>query len=194
MRNSRAEHRRWLRQERLKAYSAYHGIASDGLEAIHAMLVAFLHPGQANPDAIVRRAEQTSADLHRPAGSILLLGPKHVSTAAGVVRFLLGWSAKVSLEAMAELDDDGRLPDKPSAEDPPDEELPNLEANGDSLFRRAQEVSETLADFNRLAADEIQGHMVRGLFGRYQVGQRWPWKVRPSPTRELAGAYRPSQD
>jgi hypothetical protein len=86
VRNSRAEHRRWLRQERLKAYSAYHGIANGGLEAINAMLVAFLHTGQANPQAIVRRAEQTSADLNRPAGSILLLGPEHVSTAAGAVR------------------------------------------------------------------------------------------------------------
>jgi hypothetical protein len=178
VRNSRAEHRRWLRQERLKAYSAYHGIANDGLEAINAMLVAFLHTGQANPQAIVRRAEQTSADLNRPAGSILLLGPEHVSSAAGAVRFSLGWSAKVILEAVAELDDDGRFCDTPSAESS-DAELPKLEVDGHNLFQRAQEVSDALADFNRLAADEIQGRRVRGLLGRYRAGRRWPWKLAP---------------
>jgi hypothetical protein len=180
VRNSRAEHRRWLRQERLKAYSAYHGIANGGLEAINAMLVAFLHTGQANPQAIVRRAEQTSADLNRPAGSILLLGPEHVSTAAGAVRFSLGWSAKVPLEAMAELDDDGRFRDKPSAE-PSDAELPKLEADGHNLFQRTQEVSDALADFNRLAADEIQGRRVRGLLAHYRAGRRWPWRLLPTP-------------
>jgi hypothetical protein len=90
----------------------------------------------------------------------------------------LGWSAKDISEAIAELNDDGRLPNRPSSE-PPDEALPKLEADGHNQFRRAEEVSGALADFNRLAADEIQGRWVRGALGRYKAGRRWPWKVAP---------------
>lgn len=118
-------------------YCAYHGIASDGLEAINAMLVAFVETGQANPQAIVRRAEQTSAEPHRPAGSILLLGPEHVSTAAGAVRFSLGWSAKDILEAMANWMTTASSATSHLAE-PSDDELPRLEADGHNLFRRGR--------------------------------------------------------
>jgi hypothetical protein len=179
IRNSRAEHRRWLRQERLKAYSSYSEIASSGLEAIDAMLMAFLHTGEANAQAIVRRAEQTSADLHRPAGIIRLLGPQHVNTAAGAVRYSLHWSVKTVLKAIAELDEDGKLMDPPSTKKSSDDELPKLEADGQNLFKRAQEASEALHDFNRLAADGIQGRGVRSLFGHIETWHRRPWKTVP---------------
>ena len=105
-RTSRAEHRRWLRQERLKAYCTFLEIAAGGLEAMQALLVAFYH-GKGNPQAIVRRAEQTNDDLQRPVSSIRLLGPEHVTVAAGAVRLSLGWSALDIIEAVGELDDDG---------------------------------------------------------------------------------------
>jgi hypothetical protein len=82
-RTSRAEHRRWLRQERLKAYCTFLEIAAGGLEAIQAQLVALYH-GKGNPEAITRRAEQTNDDLQRPDSSIRLLGPEHVTVAAGL--------------------------------------------------------------------------------------------------------------
>lgn len=151
-RTSRAEHRRWLRQERLKAYCTFLEIAAEGLEAIQAQLVAFYH-GKGNPEAITRRAEQTNDDLQRPVSSIRLLGPEHVTAAAGAVRLSLSWSALAIIEAVGELDDDGKLPDKPADEEPPVNEL----------SRRVQSASEALNHFDRMAANEIQDRRLRRL-------------------------------
>jgi hypothetical protein len=158
-RTSRAEHRRWLRQERLRAYSTFVEIAAGGLEAIQAMLVA-LHHGMGNPDAITRRAEQTSDDLQRPVATIRLLGPERVKVAAGVVRVSLGWSALDTIEAIGQLDKDGMLPDK----------LPSQDAPIEQMSRRAQGVAEALDDFHRMAANEIQAHRLRRLSGRGSPG------------------------
>jgi hypothetical protein len=179
VRNSRAEHRRWLRQERLKAYSTYSEIAMSGLQAIYAMLLDFMHTGEADAQAIVRRAGQTSDDLHRPAGTINLLGPRHVDMAAGTVQHWLQWPVQPVLKAIAELDEDGRLTDTPSTDEASDDELPHLEMDGQNLFKLAGEAAKALGDFNRLAADEIQGRSVRGLFGRLQAWRHLPWKVAP---------------
>jgi hypothetical protein len=155
-RTGRAEHQRWLRQERLRAYGAFLEIAADGLEAIYAMLVP-LQTSKGSPQEIVRRAEQTSDDLQRPAGRIRLLGPDHVTEAAGAVRLSLGWSALDTLEAIAELDDDGELPVRPSAQKPP----------GEELSRRARNVSEALSHFNQVAANEIQDRRLRRRLERH---------------------------
>ena len=109
----RAEHRRWLRQERLAAYSSFVATASAGLEAVYAMLVPS-RQGKGNPEAIIRRAEQTTGDLQRPVSSIRLLGPTKVTRAAGTVRLLLGWSALEAIEAITELDNDDELTAKTS--------------------------------------------------------------------------------
>jgi S1-C subfamily serine protease len=68
-------------------------------KAIQVLPVAFYH-GKGNRQAIVSRAEQTNDDLRRPVGSIRLLGPEHVTEAAGAVRLSLGWSALDIIEAV----------------------------------------------------------------------------------------------
>jgi hypothetical protein len=159
-RTSRAEHRRWLRQERLKAYCTFLEIAAGGLEAIQAQLVAFYH-GKGNPEAITRRAEQANDDLQRPVSSIRLLGPERVTVAAGAVRLSLSWSALAIIEAVGELDDDGKLPDKSPGEEPPVEEL----------SRRVHSASEALNHFDRMAANEVQDRRPRRLTGNRGRGR-----------------------
>ena len=88
--------------------------------------------------------------------SIRLLGPEHVTVAAGAVRLSLSWSALAIIEAVGELDDDGKLPDKSAGEEPPVEEL----------SRRVHSASEALNHFDRMAADEIQDRRLRRLPGR----------------------------
>jgi hypothetical protein len=170
-RTGRAEHRRWLRQERLKAYCTFFEIPAGGLEAMQALLVAFYH-GKGNPQAIVRRAEQTNDDLQRPVSSIRLLGPEPVTVAAGAVRLSLGWSALDIIEAVGELDDDGKLPDRAA-----DEESPV-----DELSRRVQSVSEALNHFDRMAANEIQDRrVVRPANTRVSTALRRGSMVRMGP-------------
>ncbi|HEV8649555.1 MAG TPA: hypothetical protein VG276_09145 [Actinomycetes bacterium] len=105
MRGSRAEHRRWLRQERLKVYSEFLEIAHSGLEAVNRLLLESIEGGAGDLNAIVRRADQTSDALQRPTGSIALLGPGGVHLAAGVVRVSLGWSARTLIELLENLDE-----------------------------------------------------------------------------------------
>lgn len=151
--NSRSEHRRWLRQERLKAYSTFVEVANDGLEAINAMLIDRLQTGQGDLGAIVRRAEQTSNELQRPVGSIMLLGPQHVSVASGAVRLSFGWSAKALLELLGELDLGASLTD-----DRVGTELAGLVLTQEQQSRWVQEVTDVLTNFKHMAAQEIQTH------------------------------------
>jgi hypothetical protein len=59
----------------------------------------------------------------------------------------------IIIEAVGELEDDGKLPDKSADDEPPVEEL----------SRRVQSASEALNHFDRMAANEIQDRRLRRL-------------------------------
>ncbi len=153
LRNSRAEHRRWLRQERLKTYSTFLEIASGGLEAIAEMDEAVTERTGGSLKAIQHPAEQTSDELQRPIGAIALLGPKDVTESAGAVRLALGWKALAIVELLGELDLEASY-----AEVPETKQIASLILTHEQVSRWAEQAFETLNHFQQVAAEEIQGH------------------------------------
>jgi hypothetical protein len=85
VRNSEAEHQRWLRQERHKAYATFHATATNGLVDLKMLHFRLTNKLEDVISAIEDRAQQTSFDLQRPLGSIKMLGPKEVIEAASRV-------------------------------------------------------------------------------------------------------------
>jgi hypothetical protein len=99
---SRAETRRWLRQERLEAYREFLEIANIAEATIISPLVE--HYGrmignraevEKTWSAINDAGDKIAADLRRPTGLIQLLGPPHMAKEATQVRLLVAIGRRV---------------------------------------------------------------------------------------------------
>jgi hypothetical protein len=147
VRNSRAEHRRWLRQERLKAYSTFLESANRGLDTINAML----RRNERDYAAILLRSTQISDDLQRHIGGIVLLGPATVTVAAEAVLSSFVRSADSRLNAISDANSEEEI--LRALEMPTGFQDPSL-----ALLGWINRASKAFDGFKRLAANEIQGH------------------------------------
>jgi hypothetical protein len=146
VRNSEAEHQRWLRQERHKAYTAFLAAANDGLVDLKILRIRLASNLENVGGAIEDRAQQTSYDLQRLFGSIKLLGPQDIVTVASNVVLQLDWK-QVDMNAGSESlerTDPSRRYEKIA--DPP--------ADLD-LFTRLLAAEAALEEFERLAIQRI---------------------------------------
>ena len=97
-RNIRAEHLRWLRQERMKAYTEFIAAAEAaadllwGMKADLDLQTGLSEEGEPPVIRIGRRAQELSAKL--PINAIILLGPDRVADSASRVRGALGWKPR----------------------------------------------------------------------------------------------------
>jgi hypothetical protein len=149
--NSRAEHRRWLRQERLKAYSEFVDIANSGIDDIYEMLRTYTEEGKGSSRAIVLRADDTSYKVRHAMGNISLLGPKNIADAALSVALSFYWSAYATADLLKESD----LTEGPDNTKRIDVALfeSRLESRLAELLERSRE---KLRNFRELAARELQ--------------------------------------
>jgi hypothetical protein len=144
VRNSRAEHRRWLRQERLKAYSTFLESANRGLDTINAML----RRNERDYAAILLRSTQISDDLQRHIGGIVLLGPATVTVAAEAVLSSFVRSADSRLNAISDANSEEEI--LRALEMPTGFQDPSL-----ALLGWINRASKAFDGFKRLAANEI---------------------------------------
>jgi hypothetical protein len=150
-RNSRAEHRRWLRQERLKAYSEFVDIAGTGLDEANELLDQYVEEGKGSSESIQLVADKTSNKLQRPMGNITLLGPEKVVAAAWQVRLSFLWSELLTKNLLKESDIKVR---------PDNQRSISLDLFESRVRERLKQLSgasfTALSEFKGLAASELQ--------------------------------------
>jgi hypothetical protein len=146
VRNSKFEHRRWLRQERHKVYSEFLAIANVGVGDLRALLEKEKVRKVVDAE-FVERAQQTSVDLQQLLGNITLLGPRRVVQAATNVVWGLNWpqlddiDANIVLEQLAE----------------PYRHHEAVRLGGQGVLKRLENAENALAEFQRVAVEEVQG-------------------------------------